>query len=466
MPADFRIYLQEGAVMPWPEKRGNKWRVRWDTGRVHPDTGKKIYDSKSGFDDETTAYEYGLDRESDVRNDRYISRRDGAVLMKEYAEDWLNGIDVGHLRERACRSMARLYIVPRWGETAVGDIKPSAYRGWKKELLARPNVGADYGREILGLFAMMMDDAVEDELRKASPVSHKRRRGKYTKKVKEKKRHMDIADVHQLALNALTYWGFPGYVFVLTMACTGMRPGELYALRREYAYPNWPAADPDDERREESVERYTGVKPMPAVRVQYQHQWKDSVLTLLPPKYDSHRTLVVPQFLAELLEMLLGSHESEWVFPSINGGPLAKANFSFHYWRAIADGRDPSTPRSEGGGRGGTWRPLPGWPAVKPYAGKRLYLLRHGAKEWLDEDGHSRVAVESRMGHELAGVEGTYSNVTPAMERAIMESLQARWQGFVLTLEPGWEPVSPKPLPVDLPGWMKRQVSVAQELIP
>ncbi|THA64581.1 hypothetical protein E6P78_19975 [Streptomyces sp. A0958] len=63
---------------------------------------------------------------------------------------------------------------------------------------------------------MMMDDAVEDELRKASPVSHKRRRGKYVKKVKEKKRYMDIADVHQLASNALTYWGFPGYVFVLT----------------------------------------------------------------------------------------------------------------------------------------------------------------------------------------------------------------------------------------------------------
>lgn len=41
--------------------------------------------------------------------------------------------------------MARLYIVPRWGETAVGDIKPSAYRGWKKDLLARPNVGAEYG---------------------------------------------------------------------------------------------------------------------------------------------------------------------------------------------------------------------------------------------------------------------------------------------------------------------------------
>lgn len=449
--------------MPWPEKRGRKWRVRWDSGRVHPDTGKKIYDSQSGFETEREAYDFGLDRESDVRNDRYISRRDGAVLMKDYAKDWLDGIDVGHLREKACRSMTRLYIVPRWGETPVGDIKPSAYRGWKKELLARPNVGPEYGREILGLFAMMMDDAVEDELRKVSPVSHKRRRGKYTKKVKEKKRYMDIADVHQLASNALTYWGLPGYVFVLTMACTGMRPAELYALRREFTHPAWPASDPDEEQREESIERYAGDKPMPAVRVQHQHQWKDSVLTLLPPKYDSYRTLVVPRFLAELLEMLMGSHESEWVFPSINGGPLAKANFTYHYWRAIADGREATVVRGRGGGRGGSRRPLPGWPAVKAYAGKRLYLLRHGHKEWIDEDGHSRVAVESRMGHEIAGVEGTYSNVTPTMERAIMESLQARWEAFVLSQGASWEPISPKPLPVDLVGWMKRQVAELQK---
>ncbi|MFE2497167.1 integrase [Streptomyces scopuliridis] len=383
--------------------------------------------------------------------------------MKDYVRDWLDGIDVGHLREKACRSMARLYIVPRWGEMAVGDIKPSAYRAWKKDLLASPKVGADYGREILGLFAMMMDDAVEDELRKASPVSHKRRRGKYTKKTKEKKRYMDITDVHQLALNALIFWGFPGYVFILTMACTGMRPAELYALRREYVHPAWPGSEPDDERREESIERYAGEKPMPAIRVQYQHQWKDSELTLLPPKYDSHRTLVIPPFLAELLEMLLDSHDGEWMFPSINNSPLAKANFTYQYWRKIADGREARTPRAKGGGRGGTWRPLPGWPAVKAYAGKRLYLLRHGHKEWIDEDGHSRVAVESRMGHEIAGVEGTYSNVTPTMERAIMDSLQARWLGFVVTLEPDWLPESPKPLPVDLSGWMKKQVSSAHE---
>jgi ribosomal protein S12 methylthiotransferase accessory factor YcaO len=34
------------------------------------------------------------------------------------------------------------------------------------------------------------------------------------------------------------------------------------------------------------------------------------------------------------------------------------------------------------------------------------------------------------MGHEVPGVEGTYSSVTVAMERAIMEALQGRWETF------------------------------------
>lgn len=453
--------------MAYTEWRGGTCRVVWSTGKKD-ERGKWVYDQQGGFTDEAVAKKFGLDRESEIRNDSYISRRDGSVLMRDYCKSWPDTQDVGHLRAKAIRSMIRLYIEPRWGDMPVNGIKASVVRAWKMWFDEQPNIGAGYAREIFGVFSMMMDDAVQDEMIKTSPVQKKRRRGKYVKKKKERKRDMALADVHQLACNALIFWGLPGYVFVLTMACTGMRPAELYALRREYSHPNWPAsdprADPDEEQRyEEDVERYAGEHPMPAIRVEYQHQWKDSVLSLLPPKYDSYRALVVPQFLAELLEMLLASHDSEWVFPSINGGELAKANFTYHYWRKIADGQEARTPRSKGGGRGGSWRVLPGWGPVKNWAGKRLYLLRHGHKEWIDEDGHSRIATESRMGHEVAGVEGLYANVTVQMEKRIMETLQVRWMRFVVTLGPGWEPVSPNPLPVDLAGWMKSQVKAAED---
>ncbi|MET8694797.1 integrase [Streptomyces bauhiniae] len=465
--------------MPYAEQRGNKWRVKWNTGKKHPETGRWIYDGKSGFNSRDDAINYGLDRESDIRNQRYTSRRDGAISMREYSKTWQQTIDVGHLRKRSVESISRLYIESYWGDTTLADIKASAYRAWELWLKDQSQVGERYRGEILLVFSMMMDDAVEDGLRQASPVvKKKRRRGTYKKKPRERKRNMRIEDIHQLACNALSFWGFPGYVYVWTFAMTGMRPAELYGLRPEYCHPQWPASDPlndpteedREERHEEDMERY-GAALMPAIRVQWQHQRLEGVGEpgLYAPKYESRRTLVIPRFLAELLEMLLSSREreSEWVFTSVNSGPLINANFPYFYWRKFADGREEKKEfeRVRLGKRQTvpSWRPTPELLPVERWRGKRQYLVRHGHKEWLDEDGHSRIAAESRMGHELAGVEGLYSNVTPAMERAIMETLQARWEGFVLTLPDGWEPPrSPRALPVDLSQWMKLQVEAAK----
>ncbi|MEU5900667.1 integrase [Streptomyces venezuelae] len=459
--------------MAYVEWRGNTCRVVWNTG-AKDDRGKWIYDQQGGFTDEAVAKNYGLDREADIRNDRYVSKRDGSLLMRDYCRTWPDTLDVGHLRDKAIRSMLRLYIVPRWGDTAVGDIKPSAYRAWKIQLKAKPNVGDKYGEEILTVFSMLMDDAVDDGLRAASPVpkGKRARRGKYKKKPRERKREMRIADVHQLACNALTFWGLDGFVFVWTMACTGMRPAELYALRRVYTHPAWPASDPLDdpdehdraERHAEDLERY-GPGLMPAVRVQWQHQRKDGALQTFPPKYESRRALVLPPFLTSLLGLLLASHDGEYVFRSVTGGLLANANFTYYYWRPIADGRDASADfeRTRLGQRQtvASRRPLPEIPATS-YAGKRLYLLRHGHKEWIDEDGHSRIATESRMGHEVAGVEGLYANVTTAMEQAIMDSLQERFERFLREEKPELPDGSPISLPLTLVEWWNRQVTAVQ----
>ncbi|WP_158813411.1 hypothetical protein [Streptomyces rimosus] len=38
-----------------------------------------------------------------------------------------------------------------------------------------------------------------------------------------------------------------------------------------------------------------------------------------------HRTLIVPVLLAELLRLLLNSHDRQWVFRGIEGGRCARA---------------------------------------------------------------------------------------------------------------------------------------------
>jgi integrase len=422
--------------------------VRWETGLVNPDTRRKLYDSKSGFTDENEAYKYGLDRESDIRNNRHLSRRDGRMLMKDLTITWLEVQDLAYDSIRSYRTAITSKINPYWGEYAVADITVAGYDAWAKSI--RATCSANYAKSILMVFGLVMEYAVDSELRRSTPVIKRSRRGRFVRRQRERKRNLELATVHQLAENANAVWGYPGYVFFLTVAFTGMRKSELYALRREYCSPTWPTSDPrpdiDDRdeavRYEEDMARYgNGAGLMPALRVEHQHQWRHGKPALVPPKYESTRTLVLPPFLAEMFEMLLVSHASEWVFPAMGGGPLIATNWSSSYYRPIVCGVEVRT---------GRW-PRPEVPAVPAWQmsdgkPKRMHLLRHGHKEWLQEDSIPEVASEARMGHEIQGVRGLYGNVTPGMERRIAEVLQERWERFVGEQGPGWQPPSPKPL--------------------
>ncbi|NUQ95195.1 MAG: integrase [Streptomyces sp.] len=408
------------------EWRGGTCRVKWWSGEYHDD-GRKRFESRGGFTDEDEAYNHGLDKMAEIRQGTHVKNRDGATSMTDWIDEWLETLDHAHLTERGYKSIIENHIRPYFKKrnTAVSEVDVLAYRAFRK--YAKGALPGSWQNAMMVL-GMILDDAVP-RLLKASPVERKRRRGKFTPKQKERKKDMREDAVEQLACNARSFFGEAGYAFMWTMAMTGMRPAELYGLTREYCYPNWPGTDPrtdpeEEERYEEDLERYgKGGERMPALRVERQVQYENSELRFHPPKYGSYRSLVVPPFLADMLEGLLDSHDSEWVFPAILGGSLGAVNFDYRYWRPIADGADERVAKHARWNR-------PALPAVPSFAGKRLYLVRHGHKAWLDEDGHSRYAVETRMGHEVQGVEGTYSSMTVPMERAIMKSLQERWDGL------------------------------------
>jgi hypothetical protein len=429
--------------MPYVETRGGNIRVKWWGGEYAegPDgKRKKRYESASGpepgvkFATEDEAYTFGLDREYEVRHGKHIRRVDARTLMEAYCWDWHDTQD--DLRPNSVkgyRAMLNAVIVPYWKFRPVGEITTLEYDAWKKAVRARYSDA--YAAQLLSLFSRLMNDAVvKYKLRAESPVVVQSRRGRYRKKPREKKRPMRMEVLHHLACNAHTVWGYTGWVYIWTIAFTGMRPpGEMYGLRREFASPNWPASDPDPDRRADGVERYGAVH---ALRVEYQHQYVKGQQVLVEPKYDSHRTLVVPPFLHEMHAALLASHASPWVFPAVQGGPLLGTHFRRLYWEPIRDGAPERTGRFA----------RPELSPVEAMVGKRIYLLRHAHKEMLDEDVHPRVAVEARMGHELAGVEGVYSNVTPGMELRIVEALQEQWEMFWAS-GPWWMPPSPSRLP-------------------
>jgi len=77
-----------------------------------------------------------------------------------------------------------------------------------------------------------------------------------------------------------------------------------------------------------------------------------------------------------------------------------------------------------------------GWPAgpvpVASWLGLRTGLtahgLRHGHQTWLDEIGVRYVLQSERMGHEVPGMRGVYSHITPRMRAELQAGLQELWE--------------------------------------
>ncbi|MFJ5176659.1 integrase [Streptomyces griseoviridis] len=441
--------------MPYVETRGGSIRVKWWGGKYKDGKdGKsktKIYESASGpepgvkFQDEDEAYTYGLDREYEVRHGKHIARTDARTLMEEYCWLWFESTSLRPNSSYTYRVMLRAVIVPHWGDRPVSAISALEYDLWVAKIEAK--YSDNYVSQLRGLFRMLMQDAIfKYKLRNDSPIVEYQRRGKYRKRTtRREKGDVSIQAVHQLAQNAYHLWGYTGWSYIWTIAFTGMRPpGEMFGLQRGYTSPNWPHSDPVPKRRGQSLKRYGRKDGLRALRVQHQLYKVAGQPTMAGPKYESYRSLVVPQFLDQMHAALLDSHANPLVFLSLTGRPLLGAQFERDYWYPLRDGADERVQRP-----GYERFVRPKLPPVEEMAGADIYRLRHWHRELLDEPGADipRVAAEARMGHELPGVEGVYTKVTVAMEERIVEYLQEVWEKNVASGL--WMPPFPKPLPDD-----------------
>jgi hypothetical protein len=363
--------------------------------------------------------------------------------MGEYCDLWFEGINLRVQSDKTYRSRLDAVIKPYWAQWTVDEITPIAYDAFRNYVTAK--YSHNYAKNVLGMFKMLMDDAVvKYKLRDESPIVEQRRRGRYKKKqTRRVKRKLSIQSVHQLAVNAYTIWGFTGWTYIWTIAFTGARPpGEMYGLQRGYSSPYWPQSEPDEEAREEAMQRY---ETLHAMRIQYQTYLAGKTAVLAAPKYDSWRTLVIPPFLHAMHEALLASHDQPWTFLSTMGKPLLVTSFKKNYWYPMRDGAK----ERNSGPRYKRWV-RPEMPPVPEMAGEDIYRLRHWHKAKLDEPGDiPKVSIEERMGHELPGVEGVYSEVTVAMEERIVEYLQRVWEKEVVGAGL-WTPSFPIALPDDL----------------
>lgn len=387
------------------DKRARKWRYR---GRYKLPDGKwgsvSRDDNGQPFYTERAAEQYAHGLEVDVRRKQFINPRDGRTTVGAWAEAWLPSIEVAPLTEKEYRLRLKNQILPQWGGVAIGDLSPTAIAAWEKKL--RGALSKNYADAVMSTFRTMMDDAVAERLRGDNPVSARKggRRGKYQPKPKVEKAIATPRQVLLIARNALEMRGLNEYAIVITSAYTGLRIGELAGVHRDQLT----LKDTERGARLHSVQ---------------QSQYVGGVFTEIDNKYDSGRGLILPPFLADLLQQLLDSRPgSEWVFTAPKGGRLLRGgDWYAETWKPIVAGRAPRGVVRGARARAGI-RPVLGVEGLTPHG------LRHSQKVWLDEGNHPKVAVEARMGHELPGVEGTYSHVTLSMELAIAAHLQRLWE--------------------------------------
>jgi hypothetical protein len=54
--------------------------------------------------------------------------------------------------------------------------------------------------------------------------------------------------------------------------------------------------------------------------------------------------------------------------------------------------------------------------------------LRHSHQTWMIEDGIPEVLRHDRLGHQMKGIQATYSHVSPPMREELRRALQHRWE--------------------------------------
>lgn len=435
--------------MAYAEKRGKTWRVRYQLPNGE-------YASESGFETKQDALDWGRAQETDVKRKVFINPSDGRKLFGEWITEWQEIMDVSEMSVQTYSSRLRSVILPQWEDTPIGDITSMSYKRWQQQLNKRykPN----YIKAVEGLMRMLLDDAVEEKLIASNPMPNasKRRRGRHVAtEADDDYVWATPRQVRLVADNARTLRGLQWYVMILTVAYTGLRMGEVAGLRRdqlrllglEYGRSlrvqwqgQWltePATHTvskgetletiaelrlADSKRASQIAKANGLTSVVRLRTG-QKIMLPKGFTLIPPKYSSYRTLILPPFIGDLLSELLAQDKHKTlVFPSQRGRPLrVDDQFYGRFWKPILEGQKAEPTR-----RGRSAQPA--LTAVDGVADMVPHGLRHGHKVWLDEQGHPRVAVEERMGHKLQGVEGTYSHTSPEMELGIARALQETWE--------------------------------------
>ncbi|WP_222426682.1 tyrosine-type recombinase/integrase, partial [Amycolatopsis rhizosphaerae] len=212
--------------MAWVEQTGqHSWRVRFR--RLNGTTS-----SIPGFPTRKIADHYAADMETDQRRKTWIDPADSRTTLADWAQQWLPAQDLDPRTIDNYRSYLHCHILPRFGDTALGEITTLDIDTWTKQA-----TDADYATATIAswvkLLSMILTDAVDQHLIPTNPVRQRRRRGRRCRALARERVWATPEQVLRIANQAATLGGPTARLLIITAAWTGCRWGELAALHRD-----------------------------------------------------------------------------------------------------------------------------------------------------------------------------------------------------------------------------------------
>lgn len=119
------------------------------------------------------------------------------------------------------------HILPTFRSSVLAEITSAKIEAWQRYLIERKKLSTKYANNILSIFSVILDEARREGHIKANPAREVRAFANNSKE-----RGILSFDEARDLLTNLSYWDNPiAYTASLLAACTGMRIGEIRALR-------------------------------------------------------------------------------------------------------------------------------------------------------------------------------------------------------------------------------------------
>jgi integrase len=261
---------------------GKRWRARYvdDNGSEHAKGFARKVDAQQWLDDITSRFVTGT----------YTPPEAGRATVAAVYAAW--SAAQGHIAAKTAisrRSAWTKHVEPKWGDTAVVDIKTSAVRAWVAQLVAA-ETGVATIENAFGLLRQILGAAVEDNRIPRNPCQGVRL---------PKRKHPDRGYLNHAQVAALAAAVNRHPEVVRFLAYTGLRWAEMAALR---------VCDFDMLRRRVNVSR--------SVTEAGRLVWSN-------PKTSERRSVPFPASLAaELAALMVGKGRDDLVFTNLHGRVL------------------------------------------------------------------------------------------------------------------------------------------------